>query len=553
MKGNFELKCPVCGADFAAEASKCESITDQIKSQYLDRIRSDMEEKNQESVSAAVEHTKADCRVLMLQERDKHNAEKTALIEAQSQELAKKEKEIADLQKKLISVESDARKSEVVNTAKLQGTIDKLNVQLASAEQDKQIAVTAAVKEASEENNLLHAELESIQIQMKEKAKTAEAEKALAVSETEHRMAELAMKKDAEIFRLQGVVDKNIHDAFQDKEALTKRYEEELKMKDELIQKYKDFKLRQSTKLLGESLEQHCMIEFNAIRSAAFPDAYFEKDNTISDGTKGDFIYRDYCNGAEIVSVMFEMKNEADDSVTRHKNEDFLEKLDKDRKAKGCEYAVLVTMLESESDLYNRGIVDMSFRYPKMYVIRPNCFIPMITILRNAALNSASIQDELIRIKSQNIDLENFEANMIAFKEAFGKNYRLASEKLNTAVKNIDKIIDQLTKTKQALLSSDNNLRLANDKADGLSVKRLTKGAPSVRAIIETSINSPMPRKRGRPCKPQSTDVIPPMPKKRGRPRKTQITEAVPAMPKKRGRPRKTSINKNENIYDTER
>ena len=260
-------------------------------------------------------------------------------------------------------------------------------------------------------------------------------------------------------------------------------YEEKLKFKDEEIERYKDFKLRQSTKMVGESLEQHCEIEFNKLRATGFQNAYFEKDNDARTGSKGDYIYREADeDGTEFISIMFEMKNEMDATATKKKNEDFFKELDKDRREKNCEYAVLVSMLESESELYNTGIVDVSYRYPKMYVIRPQFFIPIITLLRNAAQNSLEYRKELSVIKTQNIDISNFENDLNEFKDKFSRNYRLASEKFKKAIEEIDKTIDHLQKTKEALMSSENNLRLANNKAEDLSIKRLTRNNPTMAA-----------------------------------------------------------------------
>jgi hypothetical protein len=265
--------------------------------------------------------------------------------------------------------------------------------------------------------------------------------------------------------------------------AITEKYQLELKTKDEQIEYYKDLKAKLSTKMVGETLEIHCETEFNRIRAAGFQNAYFEKDNEIKEGSKGDYIFKDFTDDKiETISIMFEMKNENDATATKKKNEDFLKELDKDRTAKGCEYAVLVSLLEPESDLYNSGIVDMSHRYPKMYVVRPQFFIPIITILRNAAQGAVSSKKELARMKEQNIDVSNFEEELETFKAAFGKNYRLASEKFATAIAEIDKTIDHLQKTKDALLGSDENLRRANSKADELTIKKLTRGNPTMEA-----------------------------------------------------------------------
>ncbi len=266
-------------------------------------------------------------------------------------------------------------------------------------------------------------------------------------------------------------------------QTLREQYETQLRFKDEEIERYKDFKAKLSTKMVGESLEKHCETEFNKLRATGFQGSYFEKDNDSRSGSKGDYIFRDYDeNSGEFISIMFDMKNEADATTTKKKNEDFLKELDKDRREKGCEYAILVSMLETESALYNSGIVDMSHKYPKMYVIRPQFFIPIITMLRNAALNSLEYRRELALIKSQNIDVSNFEAAMNDFKDKFSKNYELASRKFKTAIDEIDKTIDHLQKTKEALLSSENNLRLANNKAEDLTIKRLTKNNPTMAA-----------------------------------------------------------------------
>ena len=264
-------------------------------------------------------------------------------------------------------------------------------------------------------------------------------------------------------------------------QSLKEQYETKLKDKDEQIAYYKDFKAKQSTKMIGESLEQHCNLEFNRLRPL-FKNASFEKDNDIKSGSKGDFIYRDYDDdGNEIVSIMFEMKNEADETATKHKNEDFLKELDKDRRQKNCEYAVLVSLLEIDNDYYNDGIIDVSHIYEKMYVIRPQFFIPLITLIRNLASKSLEYRKELENIKNQNIDITNFEEKMNAFKDSFGRNYRLASEKFQKAIEEIDKTIVHLQKTKEALLSSEKNLTIANNKADELSIKRLTANNPTMR------------------------------------------------------------------------
>ncbi|MCU6695764.1 DUF2130 domain-containing protein [Laedolimicola ammoniilytica] len=312
-----------------------------------------------------------------------------------------------------------------------------------------------------------------------------ETEKKLAVAEVVSEKDRELSEKTTEITALKSQLANKATENELKEQALQKQYEEKLKMKDEQIEYYKDFKARQSTKMIGESLEQHCLNQFNALRMTAFPNAYFEKDNDARTGSKGDFIFREAADGVEFISIMFEMKNEMDETATKHKNEDFLKELDKDRREKKCEYAVLVSLLEIDNELYNNGIVDMSYRYEKMYVIRPQFFIPMITLLRNAALNSLQYRRELELARHQQVDILRFEENMNTFKEGFARNYRIASERFKTAIDEIDKTITHLQKTKDALLASENNLRLANHKAEDLSIKRLTKNAPSVKAMFD--------------------------------------------------------------------
>lgn len=292
-------------------------------------------------------------------------------------------------------------------------------------------------------------------------------------------------KKDKEIGSLQNTIENTKNSYLLKENNLKEAYEEKLKLKDEQIAYYKDFKAKQSTKMIGESLEVHCNNEFNKLRPL-FPKSYFEKDNDCKNGSKGDFIFRDYDDeGTEITSIMFEMKNEADKTASKHKNEDFFKELDKDRKEKNCEYAVLVSMLEIDNDYYNEGIVDVSYKYPKMYVIRPQFFIPIITLIRGMGLNTLEYKKKIELLQKENIDISHFEENMNSFKESFGRNYRLASDKFKKAIEEIDKTIEHLQKTKENLLSSDKNLRIANDKAEGLSIKKLTSNSKTVREMFE--------------------------------------------------------------------
>ena len=365
---------------------------------------------------------------------------------------------------------------------------------------EKALAVSRAVEEKNQEfskeakahsasltqkdaelaaRNQLIAELQA-------KLDASETEKKLAVAQAVEKKNEELADKESKIAKLNGELAIQETENRLSEKSLKEQYENQLKMKDEQIEYYKDFKARQSTKMIGESLEQHCMTQFNTLRMTAFPNAYFEKDNDARTGSKGDFIYRECgADGTEFISIMFEMKNEADATATKHKNEDFFKELDKDRREKGCEYAILVSLLEIDNEFYNNGIVDVSYRYPKMYVIRPQFFIPIITLLRNAAQNSLQYKQELQLVRNQQVDILHFEENMNAFKEGFARNYRLASERFATAIEEIDKTIDHLEKTKKALLSSENNLRLANDKAEDLSIKKLMKNAPSVKAMFD--------------------------------------------------------------------
>jgi len=386
--------------------------------------------------------------------------------------------------------------------------IQALKAQLESNKLQQQIVVADALKSLEKERDALASELKQSQQTNQQNAELIKANYSSQLQETN-------AKKDAEIQALQSklsaleaskdyavkeavslaekerdTLKNSLQQATLEKElaekSLKDKYETQLKDRDEAIERLRDMKAKLSTKMVGETLEQHCETEFNRLRATAFPMAYFEKDNDARSGSKGDYIFRDLdANGTESVSIMFEMKNENDETATKKKNEDFLKELDKDRNEKQCEYAVLVSLLEPESELYNSGIVDVSHRYPKMYVIRPQFFIPMITLLRNAAQNSLKYKNELAIVKEQHIDITNFETELEAFKSGFARNYDLASRKFKTAIDEIDKTITHLQKTKEALLGSENNLRLANNKADDLSVKKLTKNNPTMAAKFQ--------------------------------------------------------------------
>ena len=314
---------------------------------------------------------------------------------------------------------------------------------------------------------------------LKQKLSDADKEKETAIS--------LALaNQEKEILRLKNELEVSKQKSALEISGLNQKHNSEIKMKDEQIAFYKDLKTKMSTKLVGETLEQHCLTQFNQIRMSAFPKAYFEKDNDASSGSKGDFIFKEETEeGAELVSIMFEMKNENDTTATKHKNEDFFKELDKDRNEKKCEYAVLVSMLEPENEYYNAGIVDVSYRYPKMYVIRPQCFIPFITLIRNAALASSEYKNQLVLARNQNIDVSHFEEDLNTFKEKFAENYNRASDRFAKAIEEIDKTIEHLNKVKEGLVGADRNLRLANDKAQDLTVKKLTKNNPTMKAKFD--------------------------------------------------------------------
>ena len=438
-----QIKCPKCGEVFQVDEAGYAAIVKQVRdSEFKKEV-----EKQEKALLDA-----------------KESAVKLAVSEAET----KKEGEIAALKQKLavLTAEREAEKQRIAAEAeaeknRLEAERDAERIRLA-AEQEKLLS------EKEREIERLSGRLEAEQ------------------KEAETRIAAALGEKNSEIMRLKNDLELEKKENEIKEKNMQERHAQELKSKDVQIDFYKDLKAKQSTKMVGETLEQHCETEFNKLRAVAFPGAYFEKDNDASGGTKGDYIFRELAeDGSELLSIMFEMKNELDETATKHKNEDFFKKLDKDRREKGCEYAVLVSLLEADSELYNAGIVDVSYRYEKMYVIRPQFFIPMISLLRNAAKNALSYKQQLAVARSQSIDITNFENEMNTFKDRFGRNYRLASEKFQTAIDEIDKTIDHLQKTKAALLSSENNLRLANDKAQELSIKKLTKNSPTMRERFE--------------------------------------------------------------------
>jgi len=412
-----KLICPNCNEAFEVDEQGYSKLVSQVRDQQFEKELKRQEQAMESEKATAVERAVNEVKENLSQE-----------IQSKKLELAKME---SGQQNKILEVSSGFEKK-----------IQELESKLKAADTQKELDLAKALKVVEDEKNGLRAELEK-----------AELAKELEKQSIEDRYKTKLLAKD-----------------------------DLLRMKDEEVQRYKDFKQSQSTKMIGESLEQHCENEFNKLRATAFPTAYFEKDNDASSGSKGDFIFREFDqNEIEIVSIMFEMKNEADTTATKKKNEDFFKELDKDRNQKGCEYAVLVSMLESDNDYYNQGIVDVSHRYPKMYVIRPQFFIALISLLRNSALNALKYKQELEKERSQNIDITNFESEMEAFKQAFGENYERANRKFNDAISQIDRTINSLQKVKENLMSSDRQLRLANDKADGLTIKKLTKNSPSLR------------------------------------------------------------------------
>ncbi len=409
---------------------------------------------------------------LELAEEDKRNA-----IElAKGKVVAAKDAEIQELKAKLDAgkVEQQLAVSEALKIVEKER--DALANELSKARQDNETA--SKLVKATHSNELQD-------IKTKKDAEIQDLKAKLGAIETAKRYAitEAVNAAEKERDQLQGELERARLEKQLAETALKDKYETQIKDRDDAIERLRDMKARLSTKMVGETLEQHCETEFNRIRATAFPRAYFEKDNNARSGSKGDYIFRDSDEGGtEIVSIMFEMKNENDGTATKKKNEDFLKELDKDRNEKGCEYAVLVSLLEPESELYNSGIVDVSHRFPKTYIVRPQFFIPIITLLRNAAQNSLKYKTELALVKAQNIDITNFENDLEAFKTGFARNYDLASRKFKTAIDEIDKTIDHLQKTKDALLGSENNLRLANNKAEDLTVKKLTKRNPTMAA-----------------------------------------------------------------------
>lgn len=396
--------------------------------------------------------------------------------EAFHQELAQREEQLRrEKADALRLAEANAALDREAAVMELRQEVERLRAGQQAAEKDKAMAVSAVTAQMTREIDRLKAGQEA-----------AEKDRTIAVSAAVAAHKDELVSRDMEIQRLRSQLSEAEKDGRLREQSLRENFGLQLRAKDEAIEFYKDLKARLSTKMVGETLEQHCETEFNRLRATGFQNAYFEKDSDASGGSKGDYIYRERTQeGFEFISIMFEMKNEMDATATKKRNEDFFRELDKDRTMKGCEYAVLVSLLEADSDLYNAGIVDVSHRFPKMYVVRPQFFIPIITLLRNAALNSVRYQQQLAEMRNQHIDISRFEDDLNDFRDRFGRNYRLASERFQKAIEEIDRTIDHLQKTKEALLSSENNLRLANNKAQDLSVKRLTRGNATMAAKFE--------------------------------------------------------------------
>jgi hypothetical protein len=457
-----DIICPHCGKAFKIDESGYADILKQVRDGEFEK---QLHER------------------LELAEQDKHNAVELAqakLAGELQKDAAAKDAQIQELRAKLDAGEV-ARQLAVAEALKaVEKERDALATALGQASQDKQVAADLAEAKLVAELQRVSSTKDSQIQELKAKLDAAGVAQKLAVNE-----AVGAVEKERDELK-SGVERAELEKQLAEK-SLKDKYETQLKDREEQIERLRDLKARLSTKMVGETLEQHCETEFNRMRATAFPKAYFEKDNDAKGGSKGDFIFRDSDDaGTEIVSIMFEMKNESDATATKKKNEDFLKELDKDRNEKGCEYAVLVSLLEPDSELYNGGIVDVSHRYPKMYVVRPQFFLPIITLLRNAAMNSLKYKSELALVKAQNIDITSFEADLDAFKTAFGKNYDLASRRFQTAIEEIDKSIDHLQKTKDALLGADRNLRLANDKAQDVTIKKLTRGNPTMAAKFKS-------------------------------------------------------------------
>lgn len=453
-----EIVCPHCNKAFKVDEAGYADILKQVRDHHFEQELHDRLELAERDKQAAVQLAKAEL-----------SAELQAAAAAQDQLITslRAQIEAGDTQRKLAVAE--ALKAVERDRDQLAAALERARQEAQAAAQLLEARLKSDLQRTASEKD---AQIQQLQSQLT----AATTEKQLAVAQA---VGTIERERDGLVANLNQVkLEKQLSE-----QSLKERYEVQLKDRDEAIERLKEMKAKLSTKMVGETLEQHCEVEFNRFRATAFPRAYFEKDNDAKSGSKGDYIFRDFDDsGTEIVSIMFDMKNQSDLTATKGRNEDFLKELDRDRNEKGCEYAILVSLLEPESELYNSGIVDVFHRYPKMYVIRPQFFLPMITLLRNAAMNALKYKSELALVKAQNIDITRFEEQLETFKSGFARNYELASDKFQTAIKEIDKSIDHLQKTKEALLGTDKNLRLANDKAQDVTIKRLTKGNPTMAA-----------------------------------------------------------------------
>ncbi len=500
-----QIKCPNCGTVFQVDESQYHEILQQVRNEEFEKELNERQKNSNQIIQSKLEkeyESKLNQKTLEIKELQANKELEIKQLQSDfNQKQNDKEQEVISLKEKLEAntqlTKSETQKEyqEQLNQKDLE--ISKLNAKLDQILSQNKINESKTEQEYKLQLQAKENEIQALKnnISNNEKVLKANLENTYQSKLNEKNLEIQSLKQDIDKAKVENELNvKSIKQDLQNQieqdkmkyqlqeKNLQEKYDTLLQTKDEQIAYYKDFKLKQSTKMIGESLEQHCEIEFNKLRATGFQNAYFEKDNDARTGSKGDYIYRELDeNGVEIISIMFEMKNENDKTATKHKNEDFLKELDKDRNEKNCEYAVLVSMLEPENELYNTGIVDKSHRYPKMYVIRPQFFIPMITILRNAALNSLQYKNELQLVRNQNIDITNFEESMNDFKQKFSRNYELASKKFNIAIEEIDKTISHLQKTKEALLSSERQLQLANNKAENLTIKRLTRNNPTMK------------------------------------------------------------------------
>lgn len=458
-----ELKCPNCGKVFSVDESDYIKILNQVKGEEfqreIDRRLGELKKHNEVEREASA--AKA----------EKNFQEQLAQKDI---ELSRKDAEVQRLGEQVKSVAQQKQIEYAQQLSVQKEEIAKLREQLASLGNAKDMEFNAAL--TNKEKEIL---------ELKSQIARSGDERRIALMQEQQKAEEKIRSKETQIFELRGLIEQEKSRAELREKGIKEQYDFQLKQKQDEVNYYKDLKAKMSTKMIGETLEIHCSTEFNRVRTSMYPNAYFEKDNDAKGGSKGDFIFRDSIDGIEYISIMFEMKNEMDETATKHRNEDFFAKLDKDRREKNCEYAVLVSLLEPDSELYNEGIVDVSYRYPKMYVVRPQFFMAIISLLSQASKKSIGYRRELELARSQSIDVTNFENQLNDFRLRFSKNYDLASRKFQAAIEEIDKTIDHLMKTKDNLLSSINNLRLANDKAEALTVKKLTRGNPTMKKAFD--------------------------------------------------------------------